>query len=194
MSEVKLLSCMNASDSELTNIAGISTGTMGQANTEKLMKTLVIKDHSSVFEHAVFTFYVKCPIFVARQIIRHRMASYTERSSRYTTALDYAPIKWKEDSDVDKYLNNAMDKAYEAYNAAVAIGVPKEIARQALPQAQLTEFIWTINARSLLNFLELRTSPHAQKEIRELALEVEKIFANKMPLLHKYWKERRKSE
>ena len=77
--------------------------------------------------------------------------------------------------------------AFEMYNHMLTLGVAKELARTVLPVGTYTEFYWTVNARSLMNFLSLRTSVHAQYEIREYASAVEQVFQTLMPITHKAW-------
>jgi thymidylate synthase (FAD) len=81
------------------------------------------------------------------------------------------------------------EKAYETYAHLVQSGVAKEVARMVLPVSMYTQFYWTVNARSLMNFLALRTDPNAQREIREFADAVEKLFAEQMPETWKAWVE-----
>jgi len=187
---ISLISKMNTSDNQIAKIASICYGKEDCQNTEALIKKLIEKNHTSVFEHAVFTFRIKAPIFVARQWFRHRMSSYTERSSRYTTVneLFYLPPDRLNNDMLTNFINDSLFFHLQQYNKLISLGVPKEIARIILPQAQITEFYWTVNARSLMNFLKLRTDKHAQKEIRAYAETIEKLFAKEMPLTHKYWK------
>jgi thymidylate synthase (FAD) len=70
------------------------------------------------------------------------------------------------------------------YHSLVDIGVAKEIARCVLPVAQYTEFIWTVNARSLINFISLRNESNAQYEINQYAVAIEDVFAKKMPITY----------
>jgi thymidylate synthase (FAD) len=94
-----------------------------------------------------------------------------------------------EDSEVKElvYYNfqNVINQADKAYHTLLDAGVAKEIARCVLPVTQYTEFIWTVNARSLINFLSLRNEEAAQYEIREFAEIVEMIFAYCLPFTHK---------
>ena len=69
------------------------------------------------------------------------------------------------------------------------MGVAKELSRTVLPVGMYTQFYWTVNARSLMNFLSLRLSKSAQSDIRQYAKSVESIFADKMPVTYKAWVE-----
>ena len=78
----------------------------------------------------------------------------------------------------------ATKAAYRAYEELVEAGVAREVARAALPVGAYTEFYWTVNARSLMNFVSLRNSETAQREIRRYAEAVEQFFAEHMPVTH----------
>ena len=187
---VKLVDFMG-SDYSILRSARVSTGSSPSKGDEKdrqLIRYLFINQHSTPFEFAQFHFYVKCPIFVARQWFRTRTASYNEASARYKEFEPeaYVPESWriqdtknkqssKNMDDValeakaDDLIDNSFDIAYGAYNEMLEDGIAKEQARIVMPVAQYTEFYFSINLRNLLHFLELRLSPHAQYEIRVYA-------------------------
>ena len=81
-------------------------------------------------------------------------------------------------------LQAVYDAAYAAYERLVEQGVARELARAALPVGAYTEFYWTVNARALMNFVSLRASENAQREIRRYAEAVERLFADQMPITH----------
>ena len=145
----------------------------GEESDRKLIKHLLAKGHMTPFEAMVFTFDIKCPLFVARQWHRHRIGSYNEESLRYCIA--------EKDFYVPDNLTNGQKKVWiedhemQFKNYAFWIGhqkVPKEQARAILPTGIYTKFYWTVNGSSLMNFLRLRTDKHAQAEIREYAQNV----------------------
>ncbi|MBI4370357.1 MAG: FAD-dependent thymidylate synthase [Elusimicrobia bacterium] len=175
-------------------------GLKGDEKDRKLVGYLIQHGHLSPLEHAVFKFHVKTPIFVMRQWIRHRMASYNEWSLRYSETPDefYAPqafrkqdIKNKQGSlnasneinqqELIAQYEKTIEQAYKTYKDLMAAGVAREMARMVLPTALYTQFYWTVNARSLMNFLVLRAEEHAQWEIREYAVTLAKMFKAKMP-------------
>src|SRR6056297_2736157 len=99
-------------DTNLANIARISTGKKKRSDKE-LIELLIEKGHMSVFEHACMTFRVKVPIYTARQWMRHRIGSYTEKSGRYSEMKQY---------DMDTELSNwknVLDEAFKAYDEAI---------------------------------------------------------------------------
>jgi thymidylate synthase (FAD) len=155
--------------------------------------------HLTPFEHSVFKFHVKCPIFVARQWFRHRWGSYNEISGRYTEFKEefYLPYKlrvqskkdkqmsefsnFEEEKDIIKEMDKFFHNTFKFYNYLLEKGVARELARIVLPLSTYTQFYWTVNARSLMNFLNLRLDEHAQYEIREYAKCILEIFRQKMP-------------
>jgi thymidylate synthase (FAD) len=154
----------------------------GTDSDAKLINHLIKKDHGTPFEHAVFTFDIKCPLFVARQWFRHRIASYNEVSLRYCVAEKdcYIPANLK-GAPLKKY-KESINGSLSTYEELIKTKVSKEQARAVLPLALYTEFYWTINARSLMNFFRLRLDKGAQHEIREYALALFDIFETKMPV------------
>jgi thymidylate synthase (FAD) len=155
----------------------------------KLIRHLISKDHGTPFEHAYFRFDVKCPIFVARQWIRHRIGTYNEMSLRYCLAKRdfYTPENLSGEA-LEKYKKTIND-AFDAYEAIVASGVKREQARGVLPLSIYTLYYWTVNARSLMNFLKLRLDKGAQPEIREYAKALLEIFRETMPVTAKAFEE-----
>lgn len=148
----------------------------------KLINHLIIKGHGTPFEHAVFTFNVKCPIFVARQWLRHRMASYDEVSLRHCIAERDYYVPDKLDKEIKERYIKTTEAAFDAYDDLLKEGLRKEQARALLPLNIYTQFYWTLNARSLMNFLQLRLDKAAQYEIREYATVILEIFKKTMPL------------
>lgn len=136
--------------------------------------------HNTVFEHAVFRWGVKCPIFVARQWMRHRIGSYNEKSLRYCVADReyYVPAGVKADSPYVQH----MERSFDVYEELVSQGWKREQARAVLGSAVYTEFIWTVNAWSLMNWLEKRLDPHAQWEHRQYAEAALGIYRQAMPV------------
>jgi thymidylate synthase (FAD) len=86
-------------------------------------------------------------------------------------------------------MEESYSASYAAYEAMLADGVAREVARSVLPVGIMTEFFWTLNARSLMNFLSLRNQEHAQREIRRYAEAVEALFETRMPITHRHFVE-----
>lgn len=188
-------------DNRVVSSARVSFGAVskGEEQDKRLIKYLLEHSHHTPFEHCYFQFHICCPIFVARQWMRHRWGSYNEVSARYTQVKDefYIPSQFRGQdtknkqgsvptSSLDqqaliKLYEDSVEASYAAYNKLIEAGVAREMARGVLPVCQYTQFYWSVNARSLLNFLSLRTDKHAQWEIRVYADAIAKIFQEKMP-------------
>lgn len=166
-----------------------------------LVMYLMEHGHETPFEHIVFTFHIKTPLFVARQWFRHRIGSFNEISQRYTEIKEeefYIPTNIRvnipedrqkaveiEDSilleEVQKKMQDIFEESYRTYKELLSFGVARELARIVLPLATYTQFYWTVNARSLMNFLNLRADSHAQWEIQQYALAISDIFKETCP-------------
>ena len=202
--EVTLVDCMPREnlDSAIVQAARVSygSGTKTPSDDRGLIRYLMRHWHTTPFEMVEFKFRVKCPIFVARQHMRHRTASINEVSARYSLIEDeyYTPSPFRgqstvnkqgssdstiEDLDVYATYVEACEKAFQAYKKLIGAGVARELARCVLPQSTYTEFYWKINLHNLLHYLKLRIHPHAQQEIRELACKFFDIVKEKCPVV-----------
>lgn len=174
-----------------------------------LINFLMRERHGTPFEHSYFTFYVNAPIFVWREHMRHRIASYNEESGRYRV-LDpvfYVPGEDRKLIQTGKtgaytfefgtdeqyattlgQLYHTCQVAYTAYEEILAAGVAREVARMALPVNIYSSAYVTMNARALMNFLSLRLiaedsqyPSYPQREIEMVAEKYENIFRRTMP-------------
>jgi len=203
---VRLVEFMGG-DRAVVQAARVSVG-QGLKTPEKdrrLINYLMKHEHGTPFEHAVFKFHVKSPIFVAREWFRHRMASYNEISQRYVEVKDefYVPDRLRkpakgnkqaseftdfpDEGEIIKKIEETYRTVYQAYRELLERGVARELARIVLPLGIYTQFYWTVNARSLMNFLRLREAPDAQWEIRQYAKVILRIFHEKMPWTSEAW-------
>lgn len=200
-----------ADDISVVNSARVSFAKSQQEMDESakgLINFLMREKHGTPFEHNAFRFHVKCPVFVAREWFRHRIGSFNEFSARYSEVGEDFFVPYQNDvrSQVGKpgayefhmveeeiadqaieIISQANSSAYESYRQLIDIGIAKELSRTVLPVGMYTQFYWTVNARSLMNFLSLRLSKTAQLDIRRYAKSVEAIFADKMPVTYKAW-------
>jgi thymidylate synthase (FAD) len=177
-----------------------------------LINYLMRDRHGSPFEHNSMTFYVQAPIFVFREFMRHRIASYNEESGRYRELrpVFYVPGPHRRLRQVGKpgayeFLEGTPEQsalvraetervcrdAFAAYQRMLAAGVAREVARIVLPLTIYSSMYVTLNARSLMNFLSLRTAREGarfpsfpQREIEMCAERMEEIWARLMPLTH----------
>ena len=156
----------------------------GEAD-RRLLRRLLRARHLTPFEASVFTFDVKCPIFVARQWIRHRIASYNEESLRYCVAERsfYVPhhTDWNEEQRGAWLAHH--EAAFDLYEKMCRdTPLRREQARAVLPLGTYTKFYWTVNANSLMNFLRLRLDKAAQWEIRQYGLTLLELVEEIMPV------------
>ena len=182
---------------------------------EKLINYLVKNHHTSPFESAQFTFDIKCPMFVARQWMRHRTWSYNEVSARYSQLPDemYVPdptligvqskdnkqmrevkkgMTLKEISEaktIAREIEAMNNTAYYMYEEFIRKGVPRELARGVLPMNIYTHFFATVDLHNLMGFLRLRLHEHAQYEIRVYAEAMLQLIEPIVPVSVKAFKE-----
>lgn len=188
--EVTLVDIMG-DESSIVKAARVSygDGTKTVLEDKGLIRYLMRHWHTTPFEMVEFKFIIKCPIFVARQILRHRTASVNEYSARYSVVHDefWTPEIFRAqgttnhqgsgESFYDPILKEQYTEtcraSFRTYKDMLEAGVSRELARCVLPQSTFTEFYWKIDLHNLLHFLRLRLDEHAQEEIREVA---EKIW------------------
>ena len=182
-------------DAAITQMARISysDGTKKISSDEGLIRYLMRNHHTSPFEAVEFKFHLKIPIFVERQLIRHRTASVNQVSGRYSILPEdyYIPTHVRKQSSGNKQGSQgvldekdpvARSVAYifqekclnvnrhNYYNSLVnEHNVAREMARIVLSQNLFTELYWKIDLHNLFHFLHLRQSEHAQQEIRDVA-------------------------
>lgn len=206
----------SAADHNVVRAARVSTGMdsldLGWERNNGLIKYLMKNKHGTPFEHNMFMFRIECPIFVAREFMRHRIASYNEESGRYKKldGVFWVPApsrplvqegkpgayvmkpgtKYQYDFAVDS-LQQAADFCYARYEEMLAAGITREVARACLPVAIYTSFYVTMNARGLMNFLSLRIHDEdamfpsmPQYEIARTAEQMEEHFCKIMPLTY----------
>lgn len=210
----------SASDQDVAFAARVSTQgerSLGYPETDEkklsgLISFLMRDRHGSPFEHSVFTFYVKAPIFVWREHMRHRIASYNEESGRYRVLNPefYIPNNQRKLLQIGKpgaYVfeegsteqmaitmvnyRHSCEEAYRRYDEMIRHGIAREVARGVLPLTIYSSAYVTINARSLMNFLSIRRNVEGQRfpsfpqrEIEMVAEKYEKVFEELMPLTH----------
>lgn len=179
---------------------------------DKLINYLMKHKHGTPFEHNLFTFEVHAPIFVAREWFRHRIGSFNEVSGRFAELKPdfYYPNHFRVPNPKNKqgsvehedgyqwaeWCYVQMDRlakhsrmCYDLYQQMLGDGVAREQARMVLPLNIYTDFVWSVNARSLMNFLSLRRADNAQKEIRDYTPALEQFFQNEMPITYRAWRD-----
>ncbi len=151
----------------------------------KFIRMLIKLGHTSVLEHAVASFKISdVSRSLTHQLVRHRIASYTQKSQRYVdeSTFEYVtPDKIKENEAAFDIYNNFMNYCKETYKKLKEIGIPKEDARFVLPNATKTEIVLTANLREFRHMISLRGSKEAQWEIRRMFIEILKILKEYAP-------------
>jgi thymidylate synthase (FAD) len=144
---------------------------------KQIIKRVTGYGHTSVIEHASFTFSIEgVSRVMTHQLVRHRLASYTQQSQRYVTynTLEkyVIPPSIANDAESKKTFQDTLKSISKAYQKLLRLRIPKEDARFILPNAAKTNIIITMNARELRHFFNLRCCARAQWEIREVATEM----------------------
>jgi thymidylate synthase (FAD) len=194
-------------DAAIVQAARVSygQGTKSIRDDRGLIRYLMRHRHTTPFEMVEFKFLIRLPIYVARQMIRHRMVSVNEASARYSIVPDEYEVPVAEEvrhqstrnrqgrgdplpSDiVERYranLDRISKEAYAAYSEALEQGVARETARLVLPVAYYTQWYWKIDLWNLFHFLSLRLDPHAQEEIRLYAAELATLARAVCPIAY----------
>ena len=160
---------------------------LGTGDPEKSLSRIVGMGHLSVIEHASFTFSVEgVSRALTHQLVRHRIASFSQQSQRYVSMKDatyVTPPTVSEDAERLALFDDVMDTIWDAYARLVDSGVPAEDARYLLPNGCTTNITITMNARELLHFFSLRCCERAQWEIREMAEEMLRLCSEVSPTI-----------
>lgn len=159
---------------------------ISRKNVQGLVRKVLSMGHASTLEHVTFTFGIEgISRAASHQLVRHRLASYSQQSQRYVSA-DFGYVTPESVSDQPELLaeyKRHMAASVALYEKLGKAGVPAEDARFVLPNATETKILVTMNARELSHFFSLRTCRRAQWEIREMALGMLAIARKKAPLL-----------
>lgn len=181
-------------------------GTKRSSTDAGLLRYLFVNRHTSPFEMVQVTLEIACPIFVARQWLRHRTWSVNEQSLRYSEAPQVYhrdPI-WSTQSTsnkqgsgdslsedtstmLDALYAEHIEAGYSVYQTMLQLGVAREQARASLSVAEYTVFVGTVDLHNLLHWLTLRVDSHAQFEIRQFATIIERFIQEAFPTVYQAW-------
>jgi thymidylate synthase (FAD) len=173
----------------ITRAARISrkSGRMTPEDNIKLVNWMLSNTppHLSPFEFASICFRIKAPLFVARQLHRHRLASIMEMSMRYVEATPdfYVP----EEPYGTPLYESHIQISFGLYQKLLDMGWPKERARMVLGTGVYTEWYWRVNVREFMHVLNLRTHEAAQWETRQFVKAMESLWKEEMPIIHEAW-------
>jgi len=161
-------------------------------SAKKFISKIMNFKHESVIEHFSITVRVICDRGVTHEIVRHRLASYTQESTRYVnyskgkygneiTVIE--PIFWESDSEKYKIWKKAMENAEKSYMDLLALKATPQEARSVLPNSLKTEILMTMNLRSWRHFFELRCHKAAHPQMREIAIPMLEEFKKQVPVI-----------
>ena len=178
----------NGTPEELLEHAGrVCYRSESRGDPAKFLRARLREGHESLIEHASATFEIRdISRACSHQLVRHRIASYSQESQRYVDMSDPAliiPDAIADDPHARAVWDGFVDHVKSTYQELRELGVLKEDARFALPNAAATRIIVTMNFRELLHFFRLRISPEAQWEIRQMAIEMLKRLAPHAPAI-----------
>jgi thymidylate synthase (FAD) len=199
-------------DAAIVQAARVSygAGTKTVRDDRGLIRYLMRHRHTTPFEMVEFKFLLRLPIYVARQVIRHRTANVNEYSARYSIVPDEfdVPVPGavrlqstrnrqgrgdRAPPEIDARFRSDLERlcsdAYRVYTEALTAGVARETARMVLPLAYYTEWYWKIDLHNLLHFLALRLDPHTQEETRLYAAEMGRIARAVCPVAYEAFEE-----
>lgn len=196
-------------DAAIVQAARVSygEGTKTVREDEGLIRFLMKHDHTTPFEMVEIKFHCKAPIFIIRQMFRHRTASINEQSGRYSEIVDdfYIPPtdrmrrqgkknkQQSADECIDEIefalsaIEDSTEASYKTYKKLLKTGLARETARIVLPLNTMSEFYWKNDLHNILRFLKLRLAPNAQQEIRDLSIQIALIVKELVPVTWKAW-------
>lgn len=212
-STVQLTNSMG-SDESVVHAARVSI-VGARAETEEgerkgLLNFLMSNRHSSPFASVTAAFLIECPIFVAREVFRHRVFDFNEISGRYSIlppkfyippagrpliqvgkpgAYSFTEGTEEQAKNTEITLKHAYMYAWDRYQDMLRWGIAKEVARDLLPVGIFTAFYMTGNLRNWMSFLSLRTTPDALFEIREVSAQIEEQLCKVAPVCMSLWQE-----
>ena len=171
-----------------------SEAIISENSAEAFVRKIIMNGHESVLEHEKITVKVICDRGVSHEIVRHRIASYSQESTRYCNYANdkfgseltfILPLFWKDKKHMDEMnaWKGAMESAERCYLSLISMGAKAEEARSVLPNSLKTEIVITMNLREWRHFFRLRTSIHAHPQMRQIAMELLKEFKRRVPVV-----------
>lgn len=161
-------------------------------SAQTLIRNIINRGHESVIEHETVTVRVVCDRGVSHEIVRHRIASYSQESTRYCNYFGdkfgneltfIKPYFWEEDIEKYEIWKNTMQYIETAYMNLIAIGATPQEARSILPNSLKTEIVVTMNLREWRHFFKLRTGATAHPQMRQIAVPMLRKFQEIIPVI-----------
>lgn len=163
-----------------------------EGSAESFLAGIIKRGHESVLEHEKITVRIICDRGVTHELVRHRIASYSQESTRYCNYSNekfgreltlIKPCFWTEDDPKYRIWSEQMQQIENAYNKLIEAGATPQEARSILPNSLKTEIVATMNIREWRHFFKLRTAPAAHPQMREIAGMLLTEFQKKIPVL-----------
>lgn len=169
-----------------------SEGNINQESAEKFVSNILNRNHESVIEHVSVSVRIICDRGVTHEIVRHRIASYSQESTRYCNYTQdkfgseltfIKPCFFEEGSDGYEIWKSSMQNIENEYMKLMEIGAKPQEARSILPNSIKTELVMTMNLREWRHFFLLRCDKAAHPQMREVAIMILNVFKKEIPLL-----------
>ena len=164
-----------------------SEGKIEEGSAEKLIRSCIKRGHESVIEHASVTLRFVCDRGVSHEIVRHRIASYSQESTRYVNYKDgiefIRPCFWENDPEKARIWKTHMEFSEVCYGNLIKFGATPQEARSVLPNSTKTELVVTMNLREWRHFLKLRCSTAAHPQMRQVACMARDILKAELPVI-----------
>lgn len=163
-----------------------------EESAEKFVRMIIKNGHESVLEHEKISVRIVCDRGVSHEIVRHRIASYSQESTRYCNYSNekfgneitiIKPVFWSEGSGEYKLWYEAMGKLEDCYMNLIAMGVSPQEARSVLPNSLKTEIVVTMNLREWRHFFKLRTAKNAHPQMQEISSMMLMEFKKLLPVI-----------
>lgn len=169
-----------------------SEGQIAENSADTFLRRILKSGHESVIEHEKITVKIICDRGVSHEIVRHRIASYSQESTRYCNyskekfgkELTFIkPVFWSVNSQEYEIWKNQMQEIENSYLKLIQLGTPPEQARSILPNSLKTEVVITMNLREWRHFFKLRTSKYAHPQMREISIPLLKRMQSILPTI-----------
>ncbi len=173
-----------------------SEGKVTSDSAEKFVRKILKSGHESVIEHESVTVRIICDRGVTHELVRHRIASYSQESTRYCNYSNekfgseitvIKPLFWDRENEADKekyrLWESAMQQCEKTYSKLLELGASPQEARSVLPNSLKTEIVVTMNLREWRHFFKLRTATAAHPQMREVARPLLDEFKSKIPVI-----------
>lgn len=167
-----------------------SEASISKGSAQRFVQNILKNGHESVIEHCSITVKVICDRGISHEIVRHRLASYSQESTRYCNYSSgkfgneltvIRPYFWDEAGEKYRVWKQSMESAEKAYQALIGLGASPQEARSVLPNSLKTELVMTMNLREWRHFFRLRTDSHAHPQMREITIPMLREFQKQLP-------------